>query len=188
MASAVRPLSRYPQYVLEALYLRTMFLEDSGSLHGQIGFELEWRRAQRGKPAAEGLQPPSVTPSRQGVELAHDWAQIREAGERWIPIWSGDNLTLRLGSTLLLLQSITRGRLECHIPLTRARLAFSARASTANLDWDGGSLELDLPTSEALVVWGVPSIDARLIDEALAEMLAQQALTQALRSAVRPQE
>lgn len=188
MASAVRPLSRYPQYVLEALYLRTMFLEGSGSLHGQIGFELEWRQAQRGKPAAEGLQPPGVTPSQPGLELAHDWTQMRDAGERWIPIWSGDNLTLRLGSTLLLLQSITRGRLECHIPIARARLTFSVRASTATLDWDGGSLELDRPTGEALVVFGVPSIDARVIEEALAEMLAHQALTQALRSAVRPQE
>lgn len=188
MASAVRPLSRYPQYVLEALYLRTMFLEGSGSLHGQIGFELEWRQAQRGEPAGEALQPPGVTPSQQGLELAHDWAEMRDAGERWIPIWSGDSLTLRLGSTLLFLQSIDHGRLECHIPIARARLTFSAHSATANLDWDGGSLELDRPTGEALVVWGVPSIDARVIEEALAEMLAQQALTRALHSAVRPQE
>ena len=188
MVSAARPLSRYPQYVLEALYLRTMFLDGSGSLHHQIGIELEWRQAQRGQAAAEVLEQPGVAPSQHGLELAQDWAEMRNAGERWIPIWSGDNLTLRLGSTLLLLQTIHRGRLECHIPIARARLTFSARTATVHLDWDGGSLELDRPTGEALIVWGVPSIDARLIEEALAEMLTQQALAQALQAAVRPQE
>jgi hypothetical protein len=187
MTTAKRVLSHYSQFVLEALYLRTMFLTGADALHLQIGLELDWRRAESGARPGE-IAPTGIHPSPSGQRIAQDWNEMRDAGERWIPIWSGDGLTLRLGSTLLLLQSIRRGVLECHIPIDRARLTFSARSATASLDWDGGSLELDRLTAEALVVWSVRSIDARQIEESLAEMLAHQALSHAMLSARYPHD